>query len=60
MFRCKLEHILEIICFGKNGAALAAFGDMVVLADFSGLLASPDDRKEGVKLGLSTLKDFLD
>lgn len=45
---------------GKNGAALAAFGDMVVLAGLSGLLTSAGERKDGVKLGLSTLKAFFD
>lgn len=50
-----------IICFGRNGAALAAFGEIVVLAGLRGVLApSPGERKEGVKLGESTLKDFLD
>lgn len=50
-----------MICFGINGAALAALGEMVVLAGFKVLLApSAGERKEGVKLGESTLKDFLD
>ncbi len=54
--------LLEMILVGRNGAALAAFGEMVVLAGFSALLTlSPGERFgfEGVKLGLSTLKDFL-
>lgn len=60
MLRYKIQIILAIICLGKKGAALAAFGEMVVLAGLSGLLTSLGERKEGVKLGLSTLKDFLD
>ena len=54
------EVLLEIICLGRNGAALAALGEMVVLAGLSVLLTSLGDRNEGVKLGLSTLKDFFD
>lgn len=50
-----------MICLGKNGAALAALGEIVVLPDFGTFFGpSLGDRKEGVKLGESTLKDFLD
>jgi len=50
-----------MVCFGKNGAALAALGDMVVLEGLKAVLApSPGERKEGVKLGESTLKDFFE
>lgn len=43
---------------GRNGAALAAFGEMVVVA--VGFLAPPEPfRSEGVKLGESTLSRFL-
>lgn len=52
--------VLDMICLGRKGAALAAFGEMVVLAGFKALLApSLGERKEGVKLGESTLSDFL-
>jgi len=52
--------IREIICLGRNGAALAAFGDIVALLDFPALFTPSDgDRNEGVKLGESTLNDFL-
>lgn len=52
--------IREIICLGRNGAALAAFGDMVVLLGLTVLLEpSGGDRNEGVKLGESTFRDFL-
>lgn len=48
--------IREIIPFGRNGAAFAAFGDIVVffppIAPFKGV-------PEGVKLGDSTLSRFL-
>lgn len=53
----KEENIREIICLGRNGAALAALGDIVVLAGF--LEASVGERKEGVKLGESTFRDFF-
>lgn len=42
---------------GWNGAALAAFGDMVV--DFFGADVPLPDKREGVKLGESTLNRFL-
>lgn len=46
---------------GRKGAALAAFGEIVVLPDFEAFLVpSLGERNEGVKLGESTLKDFLD
>lgn len=45
---------------GRKGAALAAFGEIVVLAGLRGLFASLGDKKEGVKLGLSMLNDFLE
>ena len=51
--------ILEIMVLGKNGAALAAFGEMAVLPGFLLPEASFGERKEGVKLGESTLKLFL-
>ena len=42
---------------GWKGAALAAFGEMVV--DFFGVEVPLPDRREGVKLGESTLNRFL-
>lgn len=42
---------------GWNGAALAAFGEMVV--DFFGAEVPLPDRRDGVKLGESTLNRFL-
>lgn len=42
---------------GWNGAALAAFGEMVV--DFFGAEVPLPDKREGVKLGESTLNRFL-
>ena len=42
---------------GRNGAALAALGD--IAAGFLPVLASFGVRKEGVKLGESTLKVFF-
>lgn len=57
----RTRFIRGIICLGRNGAALAALGEIVVLPDFEAFLVpSPGDRNEGVKLGESTLKDFLD
>lgn len=48
----------EMIAFGMNGAALAAFGE--IPADFLGVVFDPlGDRKEGVKLGESTFKVFF-
>lgn len=50
-----------MILVGKNGAALAALGEMVVLADFIlDLVPSLGERYEGWKLGESTLRDFLE
>lgn len=52
-----METIRERTPLGKNGAALAAFGEMVAV------FFNPDDPfngvEEGVKLGESTLKRFL-
>jgi hypothetical protein len=42
---------------GWNGAALAAFGEMVV--DFFGAEVPLPDKRDGVKLGESTLNRFL-
>lgn len=48
----------EMIAFGINGAALAAFGE--IPAVFLVVAFVPlGDRKEGVKLGESTFNDFL-
>lgn len=53
------KHIREMIAFGVKGAALAAFGE--IEAGFFALLLAPfGDRKDGVKLGESTLNDFLE
>lgn len=50
-----------MILVGKKGAALAAFGEIVVLADFKVLFEpSLGDRNEGWKLGESTLRDFFE
>lgn len=51
------DAIREAAVLGWNGAALAALGEMVV--DFFGAEAPLPDRREGVKLGESTLKRFL-
>ena len=48
-----------MVCLGRNGAALAAFGEIVVLAGLKLTLASLGDKNEGVKLGESTLRDFF-
>lgn len=42
---------------GWNGAALTAFGEMAV--DFFGTEVPLPDKRDGVKLGESTLKRFL-
>jgi hypothetical protein len=42
---------------GWNGAALTAFGEMAV--DFFGAEVPFPDKRDGVKLGESTLKRFL-
>lgn len=51
---CSGGFILCIIVLGRNGAALAALGDMVVLP--ARFIASFGARYEGMKLGESTLK----
>ena len=49
----------EMIAFGINGAALAAFGEMP--AGFLTVAFDPfGDKKEGVKLGESTFNVFFD
>lgn len=51
--------LLEMIAFGMNGAALAAFGE--IPAVFLTVALEPfGDRKEGVKLGDSTFNVFFD
>jgi hypothetical protein len=55
--------LLEIMAFGIKGAALAALGEMPAGGFFTTAVAvaAPfGDRKEGVKLGESTLSAFLD
>lgn len=50
--------VLEIMACGMKGLAAAVFGESP-----NGFFAAPlalDERKEGVKLGESTLRDFLD
>lgn len=48
----------EMIALGMKGAALAALGEMP--ADFLGVTLDPlGERKEGVKLGESTLSVFF-
>lgn len=47
----------EVETRGWNGAALAAFGEIVV--DFFGADVPFPDRRDGVKLGESTLNSFL-
>ena len=52
----------DMIAFGMKGAALAAFGEIPTGAFFTvaGPLVLPfGDKKEGVKLGESTLSVFL-
>ena len=53
---------LEIIAFGIKGAALAALGEIATGAFFraAATVVPPfGDRKDGVKLGESTLNVFL-
>lgn len=56
-------NLLEMIDFGVKGAALAALGEMPagVFLMATAVVAAPlGERKEGVKLGESTLNVFLD
>lgn len=46
-----------MICLGIKGAALAALGEIAALPTF--FTSSFGERKEGVKLGESTLNAFL-
>jgi hypothetical protein len=48
---------LRVEVRGRNGAALAAFGDIAV--DFLGADTPLPDSNDGVKLGESTLNRFL-
>ena len=49
--------LLATIDLGRNGAALAALGE--IAGGFLPLVASFADKKEGVKLGESTFNDFF-
>lgn len=51
------DAIREAVVLGWKGAAFAALGEIVV--DFLGTDAPLPDKREGVKLGESTLKRFL-
>ena len=52
--------VRDKICFGKNGAAMAALGLIVVLAGLGGdFRPSLGLRNAGVKLGESTFNDFF-
>ena len=53
----KKTSLLDIMVLGRKGAALAALGEMV--AGLRPAVASLVERKEGVKLGESTLRDFF-
>jgi len=52
-----MDHLLWTMLFGMNGAATAALGEMAV--GFFVPAATFGERKEGVKLGESTLRVFL-
>lgn len=51
------EGVIRDDVLGRNGAAFAALGDMVV--DFFGADAPLPESRDGVKLGESTLNRFL-
>jgi hypothetical protein len=51
------KHVRDDVARGWKGAALAAFGDIVV--DFFGADTPFPDSRDGVKLGESTLNRFL-
>lgn len=56
-------HLLDMIDFGVKGAAFAALGEMPAggfLIAAAAVAAPFGERKEGVKLGESTLNVFLD
>lgn len=53
-----MDNIRDIAPFGRKGAALAAFGDMVVVAFFVAEVPLMGVA-EGVKLGDSTFNRFL-
>ena len=54
----RTSYIREAVDLGRNGAALAAFGEMEGVF-FAPFVASFGERNEGVKLGESTFNVFF-